>query len=355
MNYPNPPYPPQQGYTQTQQPAQPAPAYFQQPQYQPQQFQPQPQQGYAPQPPAAAPPVSVRGTLEDFMNQPSGGGGAAITKFFKDKPQGTWIQLQVTRDILETDVIPQLDGNNQPTFFKTGGQIDYTRPKLVLVLKCTVLQSSDGTHVQHFQDGAAGVWIKGITRDAFVSAMGTAGIPNPAQALGRGQLGGAVFVMQSAGSRPSNRAGFSDTKLYNFSYTPGGRESVDFSAAQAPPAPVQSAPAVSAPPTTQPVFEQAAFQPPVSQPLDFSQLQQAPLPPTPQAPPTAPVAAPPGPAPLPTTYQVPVTGGVPAPAAAIPPVPTAAAVPPPAPAPGIGQQGMTPEMAQILARLEGQG
>ena len=46
-------------------------------------------------------------------------------------------------------------------------------------------------------------------------------------ALAHGRLGGAQLRMQSAGVRPSLRSGYAGTQLFDFTYTPNGRELED--------------------------------------------------------------------------------------------------------------------------------
>jgi hypothetical protein len=293
------------------------------------------------------------------MDQPSGGGGAAVTKFFQGRPQGSWLQLQVTRDLIpSSDVQHQTDSNGTLQYFKTGGQPDLNRPKYVLIIKCTVLGSSDNSHTGIFPEGEASIWIKGITRDALVSAIATAGVPNADRALGRGKIGGAVITMISAGERPANRAGFSPTKLYNFQYQPNGREHVEDAAV--PPTqlpPTTPGPAPSAPPPTAlapvapPPFPTAAPASPPPPPAIAPSATMAPATPAPAAP-----APPVSPSPVvdpatgmtwngyaweyPTQQPgvIPATPMAPAPPAAptasAPPAVTApAAYPPPPPAP----------------------
>ena len=243
MTYPQQPYPPQgqPGYPQQypqpgypaappqapQYPPQAPPGYYQPPQAP--QYPPQapPQQGYY-QPPAAPPgPVvdKARLTLGEFMDQPTGGGGSATSKFFtKTRPQGSWLQLQVARDLTQSDV-QQQENDGVLQFFKTGGQPDPRKPKLVLKVPTLVLSSSDPAgHMAVFADGMSSIWLKGVLRDALVAAIGAAGIPEPGRVLVGGRIGGAVITMISAGSRPSRDPKFSDTNLFDFRYTPGGRE-----------------------------------------------------------------------------------------------------------------------------------
>jgi hypothetical protein len=313
----------------------------------------------------APPPVLARGTLEDFLNQ-AGGGAASVTKFFTDqRVNGHWLQLQISRDLLQSDVRQQTDNNDRPATDRAGN------PKFVLVIPVNVLGSSDGSHSAIFTEGVASVWIKGVTKDGLLSAMATAGIPKPDQALLNGKLGGASFVMISAGTRAPQKSGYSATKLYNFQYTPNGRE--------------MEAPAVS------PELQQTA-----------QMASGFPAPPTgaPPAPPaTAPVATPqaapvqyaqqaPAAPPAPSIPQMPPTPGAPAPGAPqgyaqmggqqvdqfgqptqqyqqAPPAPApqqyaqapqgyAAPAAPPAPPQGYAPP-QDPEKARLLAELQGHG
>jgi hypothetical protein len=296
------------------------------------------------------------------MDQPSGGGGAAVTKFFQGRPQGSWLQLQVTRDLIAaSDVQQQSDSNGTLQYFKTGGQPDLNRPKYVLIIKCQVLGSSDNSHTGIFPEGEASIWIKGITRDALVSSMATAGVPNADQALGRGKIGGAVITMISAGERPANRAGFSPTKLYNFQYQPNGREHVVDQAAapavlpptpgpaeSAPPAPPTAptaaaptppAPAPTVDPSTGMVWNGYAWEYPTQQPGVAAPPPPAPAPPAAPTPPPAPASVPPTAAGYPPPPPAPAGYGAPPP----PPVPPA----PPAATP------LDAERAATLAKLQG--
>jgi hypothetical protein len=406
---PYPPYPPQgqPGYPPQGQPGYPAAPPPQQNGYgyAPQQPGYPPQQGYAPPPvtaqyaPPVQPPVMPRGTLEEFMDQPSGGGGSATSKFFtRMRPQGSWLQLQVSRDHTSSDVQVQTDSNQQPQFFKTGGQPDPSRPKLVLILKCNVVGASDPAYQQIFSDGMASIWVKGITRDALVAAMTTAGIPDPGVVLIKGKVGGAVITMISAGYKPANRPGFSDTNLFNFQYQPGGHEMEAFQ--DAPPQ-VTAAPAYT-PPTAAGAQIPGAPAPAQQAGQQLQQIaQQAsgfPAPPAPPAPPQGadpslayyqatgqyptaappagapPVAvppatmapappAPPAPAGYPVEYALNGNGAMPAPPAppqqgyAPPPPPQsgyAPQQPPQAPPAAPVQSNLTPEQAATLARLQGQ-
>jgi hypothetical protein len=393
MTYPaQPPYPPQgqpqpgyapaPGYAPQPQYA-PQPPAFQQPQYAPQQPQFQ-QPQYAPAAPAPAP---VRASLDEFSDQPTGGGGGAVTKFFKGRPQGSWLQLRVTRDLNSSDITQQQnDGVLQ--FFKTNGVPDPTKPKLVMIIKTEVLASSDpqGASVA-FPDGAAAVWLKGLTKDALVASIGAAGLPDPDTIFRKGKIGGSIITMISAGEKPPNNPMFSATKLYNFQYQPGGNEMSAFQEAPAAQyreggatAPVQQlpptqvAPPAAAPTATPPAAPPqppamdpgpAQYAPPPTAPAPMQQEYappptQLPPPPPPQG---QPEYAPQGYAPAPSAAAPPLP---PAPAGGVPATPSYAPQPPAPPAPPQAPQGYAPqppappapspldaERANTLARLRG--
>lgn len=359
MTYPNQPGTP--GYPQ-QYPAQPqyAPQPAQQypPPWTPAGYPAQPQ--YAPQPQMAPPaPQLARGSLEDFIDQPTGGGGAATSKFFTpQRPVGSWLQLRVTRDLNASDVRQQTDKFGTPLTFKSSG-----KPKWVLIIPCQVLGSSDGSHQTIYPEGQVTVWLKGVPSDSFKTAMSAAGISDPARALALGQLGGAEFYMIGAGTKQFGNG--NPANMFDFQYTSNGRELLDATidkAITAAPAQVQ-APAL--PDTIQQYQQQAA------------QLAQAAGMQAPQfSPPTAAPTAAPSFTPVPGTapgnpvqqagpfaqpaFQPPVPGSgmPPVPPAGLPPVPQPGVTPPPAPAqPFNGPQApaLDAEKAALLARLQGQG
>lgn len=242
--------------------------------------------------------VAARGTLEDFFNQPTGGGGPSVTsKFFNKRPQESWLRFTVLADVTNSDVQHQKTPQGVLQYFKKNGQDDLTRPKLVLVVKVMVTGSSDGTHVAEFPDGMASLWLKkGPVTDDLVRAMTAAGDPSGYPKAG------ADMVMQSAGEQASRTVGFSATKLYRFQYA----------------GPVAAAAEAIANPTT------AAA--PAASPTVAS-----------AAPTIAPVT--PAPAPAPAAPQI---GAVTPPA-----VPEATFTPPPAPTVGA-------DSAELLARLRGE-
>jgi hypothetical protein len=308
----------------------------------------------------------ARGTIEDFLDQ-AGGGGQSVTKFFTDqRVNGHWLQLQVSRDLMQSDVRPQLDNNKQHARDAQG------RPKWVLVIQCAVLSSSDGSHTSIFPDGQCSIWLKGLTKEGLVAAMSTAGVAKPDMALLNGKLGGAGIVMLSAGTRAARTSGFSAAKLYNFQYTPNGREN----ASEDPTAQLQQA-AQAASPVHAALPQQPQLPPAPPQPMQYAPAappapSTPPMPPTPGAP--AP-GAPNGYAPRPPGYEQLAAQGPQqqyqqAPAAPPPGStpgypqqgyanPAQQLAPPAPPAPPQAPQGYAPptdpEKAATLARLQGMG
>lgn len=280
-----PQYPPQ-GYPQQAPPV--APAY---PQY--------PAGGYAPpQAPPPQPPVQLAtGTLDDFYAQPTGG-GAGIS--WKGKPDGSWVQGIVPRDVTNGDVQQEVGAPNtqdagRPKFYRDG------RPMFVMAVPLQMQPSPE------FPDGEARLFVRGQLREELSRAMAEAGAPD-----GRPRAGDIITVTlvqrkQGRGAIPQN--------IFAVHYQPANPGQP---VPQAAPAPVAQAPIPQ-----QPVYQQPVQQPPAPQPVP----QAAPVAPSP-APVAAPVAQP-------VQQQAPVQA----------PVQQAAPVPPPS---------MTPEQAGLLARLTGQ-
>lgn len=293
-------YPPQYpAYPQQapQQPyAPPAPVY-------PQQGYPQGYPQQAPQPPAV--PLS-NGTLDDFYSQPSGGGGPAVS--WKGKPDGSWIQGTVTRDVTNGDVIHDTDPvTQQPKFYRDG------RPQYVMKVPLKVTPS------QEFPEGEAVLFVRGQLRDELTRAMTAANAaPSP--------KAGDQLVVQLTHRKPSRQGSPQNVFAVQYVAAQPGQGAGASSPAPAPQAPTAPSPAVGQP--TPPVQQAPQFQG-----VDFSQLQ-APQMQAPQAPAPAPV------------FQQPAQ----APQA---PAPTLA---PQAPAPQGGQlpPQFTPEQAELFARLAGQ-
>lgn len=364
VNYPNqpagyPPYPPQQPPQQPQYQQQPPPGY-----YSPQQYPPPWQPAGAP---AQQAPVLARGTLEDWVDQPTGGGGAATSKFFTPaRMQGHWLRVRVTRDLNNSDVRQQTDKFGTPLTFKSNG-----KPKFQLLLPCQVLDSSDPAATQQvFTDGNVTVYLKGVPSDSFKAAMLAAGVSDPTRALNDGLLGGAEFYMIGAGTKQFGSG--NPANMFDFQYTPNGREmqgtltqaaQPQVTAAPFPPtaqaAPLApTPPPVTAPTPPAPTMPSAPAVAPTDPNLAYYQATGQ-LPPTP--PPAAavpltgaagPTAPPQGYAPVPP----PPPSGAPASYPA-PPAPPAPAAAPPAPPAGYAPQGMQmdPEKAALLQRLQGQG
>lgn len=281
---------------------------------------------------AAAPQqAAARGTLEDFFNQPTGGGGPSVTsKFFNKRPQGSWLQLTVLADVTNTDVQHQKTPQNVLQYFKKNGQDDLTRPKLVLVVKVNVTGSSDGSHVTEFPDGLASLWLKkGPVTDNLVRAMTAAGDPSGYPKAG------AQMVMQSAGEQASRTVGFSATKLYDFQYAaPIANPTTQIPSATA--AAPGVAPAMSVPPVT---AAPAVPAPPVPSAPPATAIPAAAAVPSP-TPPTAP--------PVISTPTAAPAAALPLPTAATPAVPAVSFTPPPVP-----DDPKAAERAALLARLQG--
>lgn len=197
MNYPvqqqYPQYPqapaPQQfpGYPQ-QQAAPQAPSYPPQQQY--------PQQGY-PAPQAQPQQQLVQGTLDDFYNQPSSGGGPSL----KFEQIGTRYVGIVSRPLGPGDVQHQTDTQGRPLYFKDG------RPKFVMKVPLQMQPS------QQYPDGTAQWYVKGAARDELTRAMAEAGAPAgpPEQ--------GAIIDIEFVATRPSG-AGMNPAKVFRVRYTP---------------------------------------------------------------------------------------------------------------------------------------
>lgn len=233
-------YPPQQQAPAvdpwTGQPIQPA-----QPTWPQQQFAP----GYPPAMPAAPAQPLAQGSIDDFYNQPSTGGGAAL-KFEQIGDRYVGI---VTRPVSAADIQQQTDTMQRPLFFRDG------RPKFVMKVPLQ-LQPTPA-----YPDGLAQWYVKGQARDELVRAMAEAGAPaGPPEA---GAIIDVTFVSQRASG-----AGMNPAKQYHVVYTrPDGTTST--------PAP-QAAQAVPAQPVAQ------AYQP---------APQAAPAPAPAQAPAPAPAPA----------------------------------------------------------------
>lgn len=168
-----------------------------QPQYAPQQLmQPLPvQPGYPPQqygqiPPPAQPQVPLaQGTLDDFFDQPTVGGGQAL----KFAQLGTEYYVEVTRPITKADVQQQTDRKNIPQTFKDG------RPKFQMLVPVHVLNSNIPDAI-----GTTSVfYLKGATREKLAAAMAQAGAPaGPPEAGCRMRLRYAADIPTGAGFNP---------------------------------------------------------------------------------------------------------------------------------------------------------
>lgn len=309
QQYPPPAASPQQPYYPPQPPAQPM---AQQPQYV------QSQQPYAPQygqpqygQPAAPPQVPLaNGGLDEFYSQPSLGGGPGVS--WKGKPDGFTVQGVVPRDVGDGDVSQEVGAPNtaeagRPQFYRDG------RPKFVMAIPLQVAPS------QEFPEGEARLYVRGQLRDELGRAMQEAG------AAGAPVANSTVTVTlvqrkQGRGAIPQN--------IFHVTYTPPGGQ----------------------PPAVQQPVQQYAQPQQVQQPAAPPQWVQ-PQPQTQAAPPpqTQPVQQP-----VPQQVQQPTAPPVQQTQAAPPPVPQGAPQQPvQQPAPG-APTGLTPEQAELFAKLTGQ-
>lgn len=329
MTYPQ--YPQQPGYQQMP----PAPQ-FPAPQFPPQQQfpaapVPQYQQQYAQQPayPSMMPPAEPLpvGSLDDFFNQPSVGGGPSLSWTNKDmsqKPIGTTYVGIVERPLSSSDVQAQTQqGTNQVARYRDG------RPKYVMIVPLIVNPS------QEHPEGRAQWYVRGQARDELTRAMAEAGAPTGAPEAGAG------IQITLVGRRPSGQ-GRQPANQFQIRYTrPAGAPAVAPAAAPAPEQVQQ--PVAQAAPQQQPQYA-VQQPPPVAQPV---QQQWAPpqYAPPQYAPPQAPagatntsVAA----APLSPQAQQ-ITDNV----AAI----QQQQAPAPQAAPMAAPDGLSPEQQQLLATL----
>jgi hypothetical protein len=268
----------QQPYYQPQYPAYPPQAPAQQPmQAPPVQYAPQQPAGY-PAPAYGGYPAPVQqqaplaqGTLDDFYNQPSSGGGPSL----KFEQIGTRYIGIVTRPLGPGDVQQQTDTQGRPLTFRDGS------PKWVMKVPLQMQPSAQ------YPDGLAQWYVKGGARDELTRAMAAANAPAgpPEQ--------GAIIDITFVSTRNSG-AGMNPAKVFQVVYT----RPQDAGASS--PAPAPSQPVQQAAPVQAPVQQQQQFQAPPQQfqGVNFSQLQ------APQAPP-APQAAAPAPAPAAPQGQLP--------------------------------------------------
>lgn len=274
MNYPVQQYPPQ--YPQAPAPQQPYPAQGyppqQPPQYAPPAYAPQ---GYpAPQQMPPAQPLA-QGSLDDYYNQPSSGGGPSISWSVNGmpKPEGTSYAGIVARDVSNADVQQQTDPKTgQPKFYRDG------RPQFVMKVPLKVWPSPE------FPEGEAVLFVRGQMREELVRAMaevGTDGAPKGGDAI-------QVTLVQ----RKPSRGGGMPMNVFQISYTPAG----------GPQAPVQVQQAVApSPAPAQP--QQVQYQQPVQQAAPQQLPQQVGYPGQGALPPLPESAYPQGAQPIPPAQQ----------------------------------------------------
>lgn len=153
------------------------------------------QPGYPPQqygqiPPPAQPQAPLaQGTLDDFFDQPTVGGGPGL----KFAQLGTEYYVEVTRPITKADVQQQTDTRNIPQYFKDG------RPKFQMLVPVHVLNSNIPDAI-----GTTSVfYLKGATREKLAAAMARAGAPaGPPEAGCRMRLRYAADIPTGAGFNP---------------------------------------------------------------------------------------------------------------------------------------------------------
>lgn len=208
------PYYPQPGYPAQQQFPGQAP---QQP-YAPQQYAPpaqpfqQPFQPPAQQPQAPAQPLA-QGTLDDFYNQPTTGGGPSIS--WKDKPIGTTYVGVVARDVTQGDVQQQVNfQSKQPEFYRDG------RPKFVLKVPLKQLMVLDLNTGQAFpapefaeNGGEGSFYVRGQARDELARAQAEANVSGAPKA-------GDVIQVSLVQRKPSGQ-GMNPSNVVQIRYTPG--------------------------------------------------------------------------------------------------------------------------------------
>lgn len=263
------------------------PQYPGQPMQQPQQaYPPQaypaqapPQQfgGYPPQAPMgqpAQPSVPLaQGSLSDFYNQPSSGGGPSLSWTDKNtqapKPIGTSYTGVVARDVTSADVQQQTDfRTQQPLFYRDG------RPKFAMKVPLKLNPS------QEFPEGEASWFVKGQAKDELQRAMSAAGADGAPKA-------GAVITVTLVQRRPSGQ-GMNPANIVQVTYQPaqGGQASTEapspVAVPQSAPAEHQVAPQMGQPapqyvqqPTQQPAQQYAPQGQPVAQ--GYPQQGQAPV------------------------------------------------------------------------------
>lgn len=293
-------YPPQQGYA-PQMPVPPQQQPYAQPAYPPQPVQyAQPQQGYPPQQ-MAPPPQLANGTLDDFYSQPTGGGGPGVS--WKGKPDGYTIQGFVPRDVTNGDVTqdtgaPGTAEAGRPKTYKDG------RPVFVMAVPLQVPASVD------YPEGEARLFVRGQLREELARAMAEAQATEAAPVGGSWLTVTLVQRKQGRGAIPQN--------IFRVVYTPAGQQPPAINQPTAPPqyaqAPVQQ--------VQQPVYAQPV-------PQQVAQPQYAPQPVATGAPSPAPVAAYPQAVPAQPAQAPAPQAGLPAP------------------------EGLTPQQAELLAKLNG--
>ncbi|SOD72753.1 hypothetical protein SAMN05892883_2098 [Jatrophihabitans sp. GAS493] len=254
-----PGYPPT--YAPPAQPQYAPPPQFQQPVYQQPPAQFPVQQGY-PQPQMAAPAQPLaQGSLDDFYNQQSTGGGKSLAF---EQPGQSYVGI-VARPLSSGDIQQQTDTQGKPLFFRDGS------PKFVM--KVPLQMEPSPTH----PDGLGTWYVKGATRDELVRAMAEAGAP-----VGPPEAGAAIQITFT--STRQSGPGMNPAKIFSVAYQRPGVITPAPAQPQAAPVvqqpvqqyvpPVIQQPQVQASYAQQPV-QQVPAQPAVQPPQDFNAEQQA--------------------------------------------------------------------------------
>lgn len=257
--YPQYPGQPQQGYPQQPQPVYPQQGYP--PQVAPMPQQGFPAQGYPAQQVPAGPPAQplAQGTLSDFYNQPSSGGGPSLSWTDKTtnqpKPIGTQYVGLVARNVTSADVQQQTD-------FQTKAPLTYPdgRPKFAMKVPLKLAPS------QEFPDGEASWFVKGQAKDELQRAMSAAGVDGAPKE-------GAIISITLVQRRPSGR-GMNPANIVQVTYTPGQGGAVATEA----PSPVAVAQSAQAPAQMAPQMQPAQQYAPQQAPAQQYVPQQAPAP-----------------------------------------------------------------------------
>lgn len=308
MTYPN------QGQQYAPQPGFPQQGGYPQ-QGPPQGYPQQPQtynNGYGGQAQAMPPaPTLVAGSVDDFFNQPSVGGGPALFGSVNGQPApiGTEYFAIVARDVSDADIQQQTDYNDKSrgAFYKNG------QPKFVMkVPLLTVISAA-------FPEGLAQWYVQGAVRDELVRALGAVGAP-----AGPPKGGWGIHV-KKIGERPIR--GLRPASVYQVTcFNP--ETAAQYAASMG----ITGTPTFGAPPAAAPPVAPAPQQVQVTPAVEVSSIPGMAVG-TPVAPPVQQQVAPP--------------------VQAAPQGPPMTAQPMPPPPPAQAPEGLNPEQAALFAKMTG--